>query len=217
VQSPHLKIIADAAKRNLAPMGLTRKGRSRVWLDDRGWYVTVVEFQPSGFSKGSYLNVGAHFLWSWSGSTSFDLGYRVNGFVTFAGNENFATEIERLAVAAVKEVERLRTVLVSPTVVAKIIPSNPNASSWASYHQAVSLALSGDADASAKLFGALAQPAREYYATESHKAYEVDRAAKCELLRRKIQDPTAFRHAIVELIGVQRKSLHLNERTDVGI
>jgi len=54
----HSKIIADAAKRNLAPIGLTRKGRSRVWLDDRGWYVTVVEFQPSGFSKGSYLNVG---------------------------------------------------------------------------------------------------------------------------------------------------------------
>jgi hypothetical protein len=134
----HSKIVADAAKRNLSPIGLTRKGRSRVWLDDRGWYVTVVEFQPSGFSKGSYLNVGAHFLWSWSGHTSFDLGYRVNGFVTFAGNENFATEIEQLAVEAVKEVDRLRNVLVSPSVVAKVIPSNPNASSWACYHQAVS-------------------------------------------------------------------------------
>lgn len=217
MQFPHSKIIADAAKRNLAPIGLSRKGRSRVWLDDRGWYVTVVEFQPSGFSKGSYLNVGAHFLWSWSGSTSFDLGYRVNGFVMFAGNENFAAEIEQLAGAAVKEVERLRSVLVSPTVVAKVVPSNANATSWACYHQAVSLALSGDMDESGKLFRGLAKPALEYYATESQRAYEIDRAAKCELLWRKIEDPSAFRDAIIELIGVQRKSLHLNERTDLGL
>jgi hypothetical protein len=81
----------------------------------------------------------------------------------------------------------------------------------------VSLALSGDADASANLLSGLAKPAHEYYATESHKAYEVDRAAKCELLRGKIQDPTAFRDAIIELIGVQRKSLHLNERMDLGL
>jgi hypothetical protein len=213
----HSKIIADAAKRNLSPIGLTRKGRSRVWLDDRGWYVTVVEFQPSGFSKGSYLNVGAHFLWSWSGHTSFDLGYRVNGFVTFAGNKNFAAEIERLAVEAVKEVERLRNVLVSPSVVAKVVPPNPNASSWACFHQAVSLALSGETYESGKLFGGLAKPALESYATESHRAAEVDRASRCEALAGKLSDRSEFREAVIELIVVQRKSLHLNERTDVGL
>ena len=213
----HSKIIADAAKCNLAPLGLTRKGRSRVWLDDRGWYVTVVEFQPSGFSKGSYLNVGAHFLWCWSGGTSFDLGYRVNGFVTFAGNENFAAEIEQLACAAVKEVERLRSVLVSPSVVAKVVPSNPNASSWACFHQAVSLALSGETCESSKLFTGLAKPALEYYATESHRAYEIDRASRCEALAGKLSDRTAFRGAVIELIAAQRQSLHLNERTDLGL
>jgi hypothetical protein len=213
----HSKVIADAAKRNLSPIGLTRKGRSRVWLDDRGWYVTVVEFQPSGLSKGSYLNVGAHFLWSWSGHTSFDLGYRVNGFVAFAGNENFAAEIEQLAVEAVKEVERLRSVLVSPSVVAKVVPSNPHASSWASYHQAVSLALSGNVDESGKLFSGLAKPALEFCYNESGRSYEIERAAKCEALAGKLSDPRAFRASVIELIVAQRKALHLNERSEIGL
>src|SRR6202000_1719294 len=38
------------------PLGLERRGRSRTWIDDQRWYAIVVEFQPSGFSKGSYLN-----------------------------------------------------------------------------------------------------------------------------------------------------------------
>jgi hypothetical protein len=54
------QIIAAAARRALAPVGFWRKGRSRVWLSDHGFWLTVVEFQPSGFGKGSYLNVAAH-------------------------------------------------------------------------------------------------------------------------------------------------------------
>src|SRR5689334_1392764 len=59
----HNAEIAAAAKAVLAPMGFRRKGRSRIWLDDHGWWVGVVEFQPSGWSRGSYLNVAASYLW----------------------------------------------------------------------------------------------------------------------------------------------------------
>src|SRR5687767_12866016 len=59
----HSKIIAQAAKEVLAPLGFRRSGRSRLWLADHGYWLGVVEFQPSGFSKGSYLNVAAHWLW----------------------------------------------------------------------------------------------------------------------------------------------------------
>ena len=38
-------------------MGFWRKGRSRMWLADRDFWLGVVEFQPSGFRKGTYLNV----------------------------------------------------------------------------------------------------------------------------------------------------------------
>jgi len=217
VQSPHTKIIADAAKRNLSPIGLTRKGRSRIWLDDRGWYVTVVEFQPSGLSKGSYLNVGAHFLWVWSEGISFDFGYRLNGFVAFEANESFVAEIEQLAVAAAKEVERLRSVLVNTAIVAEIVPPNPHPTSWSTYHKAMSLALSSVTNEATALFTGLAKPAFEWCHTESGRSHEIERAAKCKVLARKLRDPVSFRAAIIELIAAHRKSLHLNERTDLGI
>jgi hypothetical protein len=69
----HNRDIAMAARSVLRPIGCVQKGRSRTWLDDRGWWVGVIEFQPSGWSKGSYLNVGACFLWSKTrASFSFD-------------------------------------------------------------------------------------------------------------------------------------------------
>ena len=34
---PHDRIIADAAKAALGPLGFRRKGRSRVWLADHAW------------------------------------------------------------------------------------------------------------------------------------------------------------------------------------
>ena len=40
---PHEKIIADTAKRILVPEGLFRKGSSRVWMEDHGFFVIQVE------------------------------------------------------------------------------------------------------------------------------------------------------------------------------
>lgn len=207
-------MIADAAKRNLAPMGLIRKGRSRIWLDDRGWYLTVVEFQPSGFSKGSYLNVGAHFLWSWSGSLSFDLSDRINGYIPFHSEDQFAPAIERLAVAAAAEVSRLRGLLVNPGAVPDAIPSGSQPSSWPSYHRAIAMALFGRASEAAVLFDGLAKPGLEYCSTDSHRAYEIERAEKCKALAADVGNPTAFRAAIFKLITAQRLALHLDAITD---
>ena len=60
----HNKIIMKAAREVLAPNGLLQKGQSRIWLDDNGWFFAVVEFQPSGWEKGTFLNVGMHYLWA---------------------------------------------------------------------------------------------------------------------------------------------------------
>jgi hypothetical protein len=62
-KADHNKILAAVARDGLGRMGLTRKGRSRTWLDDHGWWVIWVEFQPSSRSRGSYLNVGHQHLW----------------------------------------------------------------------------------------------------------------------------------------------------------
>jgi hypothetical protein len=141
MKEPHSKLIELAARRHLTPMGIQRRGRSRIWIDDRRWYVIVVEFQPSSFSKGSYLNVGAHFLWRASGQPSFDLGYRLHGFVAFESESQFAPEADRLAAAAAIEVERLRTQLVGVQAVTTLIPSE--AGGWPPYHRAIAFGLSG--------------------------------------------------------------------------
>ena len=57
-QNLHGRLIAAAAKRHLSPLGCRRKGQSRFWSADHGFYQIGIEFQPSGWSKGSYLNEG---------------------------------------------------------------------------------------------------------------------------------------------------------------
>ena len=84
----HNKIIRKAARTVLGPMGLIQKGQSRTWIDDNGWYFTVVEFQPSAYGKGSYLNVGIHFLWSKHDYLGYSIGGREDGFVEFDGDES---------------------------------------------------------------------------------------------------------------------------------
>ncbi|MFB8242681.1 hypothetical protein ACFC58_39730 [Kitasatospora purpeofusca] len=61
-RSPASRIITSVARACLEPLGLTRRGRSRLWVDDHGWWLGVVEFTPSR-TAGSGLNVGAMWLW----------------------------------------------------------------------------------------------------------------------------------------------------------
>lgn len=64
----HDKIINMAAKKVLNPHGLFRKGTSRTWLDDNGYFMIFVVFDASNWSQGSYLGVGIDFLWEkWEG------------------------------------------------------------------------------------------------------------------------------------------------------
>lgn len=62
--SDHNRIITRTAREHLAPAGFFQAGSSRVWLEDNGWFIVKAEFQPSGFSKCSTLNMGLHFLWA---------------------------------------------------------------------------------------------------------------------------------------------------------
>ena len=83
-----------------------QKGRSRVWRDDRGWWLGIVEFQPSGWTRGSYLNVGVNWLWTVKDWHSFDFGYRVDEtekgelFFEYENDEQFTPQARKLVVVA---------------------------------------------------------------------------------------------------------------------
>lgn len=105
----HNKLIKQAANLVLKPYGLFQKGSSRIWIDDNGWYLIVVEFQPSAWDKGSYLNVAIHYLWDEKDYLSFDYGHRVNSFVRFDGNETkFLSDMQSLAEIAMNKVMEYR-------------------------------------------------------------------------------------------------------------
>ena len=55
-QPDHSKIINKTAKKIFGVYGIKQKGQSRIWLDDNGWFTTVIEFQPFRGRQGTTLN-----------------------------------------------------------------------------------------------------------------------------------------------------------------
>ena len=111
----HNKIINMAARKILAPEGLFRVGSSRTWIDDNGYFVIQVEFQPSSYDRGSYLNVGISFLWEASeglnDTLAFNIGYRVDkaGYTSYRGNDvAYEKKMEQIAEAALEKVREYR-------------------------------------------------------------------------------------------------------------
>ena len=155
---PHDKIIADAAKRALGPLGFHRKGRSRTWLADRGWWLAIVEFQPSAWSKGSYLNVGAHWLWSEVGPLSFDFGGRLQEHVEYQSDAQFAAAAVELAHRAAAEARRLTEMFPSLEATADILVAQQEAAGeqggggWMTYNAGVAAGLVARAGAASEMF-----------------------------------------------------------------
>jgi hypothetical protein len=113
---------------------MKRRGRSRLWLKDNSWWLSLVEFQPSGWSKGSYLNVAAMWLWHPKDHFVFDECARVGGFVEFADAESFSTgagELGRLAASETsKNLRRFSSVAQVAAHLAAAAAGNP----WHHYH-----------------------------------------------------------------------------------
>lgn len=110
----HNKIINKAASEVLKPMGLFRKGQSRIWIDDNDWFLIIVEFQPSNWDKGSYLNVAVNYLWSRKEYLSFDYGYRESAFVKCGNDEKLfyvgTCALAEKAAEKVKEYRKFRDI-----------------------------------------------------------------------------------------------------------
>lgn len=147
----HNAVIAAEARRVLKPQGLVQRGKSRVWIEDHGWWTIQVEFQPSAWSKGSYLNVGINWLLYEGGTGVFHIGYRVNvAFIDAAESRNFQDDAHTLALRAKEEVERLRSQFSTLDAAASYYRHSGCRSSWDHYYHGVLLALGGDI-ASAKV------------------------------------------------------------------
>ena len=202
----HGRIIAAVAKSALVPIGFQRKGASRVWLADHGYWLDVVEFQPSGFSKGSYCNVAVHWLWGITPALTFDYGFhRVGAFAQFNDPDAFSQSVAMMASAAVQSVERHRATFVSLAATAAHLASlsAADAGDWDDFHAGIACGLIQDDEKAQRMFGRLS-------ARNDHNFDWVnERRSRVERLAVLLGDRVAFRSEVQALLEAQRNLFKL--------
>lgn len=145
MSTDHNAVITAQARHVLKPLGLVRKGKSRVWIDDHGWWTIQVQFQPSSWSKGSYLNVGINWLLYEGNVGTFHIGSRVDvPFIEATESETYERDAHGLALRAKDEVEKLRTQFSTVDDVASYYRISGRSRAWDDYYFAVVLAITGD-------------------------------------------------------------------------
>ncbi|MER9254692.1 DUF4304 domain-containing protein [Mesorhizobium sp. M0598] len=188
----HGRIIASQAKIVLQPAGFQRKGKSRIWIADRGFWLSVVEFQPSSWSKGTYLNVAVHWLWgSLPETVTFDRPQRIGQFVPFESPAQFLLAVDQMAKKAVEIDQVHRSMFPSVQATATILVNElqPGAyGEWAAFHAGVAAGLAGDFESARRLF-------------ESVRRHAVSQA---QALLAYIDDPVEFRSHVKGIIEAER-------------
>jgi hypothetical protein len=152
-EADHGRILAAAARDALTPLGFWRKSRSRIWLADRGLWLAVVEFQPSSFKKGSYLNVAAHWFWSAMPDVlSFNyIVKRSKPWIEFKDAEQFAPLAGHLAHQAADESRQLQARFADSRSTAAMLAAEHAAladagrgGGWPAFDAAVAAGIDGD-------------------------------------------------------------------------
>lgn len=153
-KNEHGKLITAAAKAALLPLGCIRKGQSRVWYSDQRFWAIVIEFQPSGWSKGSYLNISRKYLWRLGpGSTG---SYRPVDFIPFESLEQFTPLIANMANVAAREVIDIAERLKRPENIHTDFLTEPLRDGWPVYDATISSWLMGDFELTTKLLRRMA-------------------------------------------------------------
>jgi hypothetical protein len=139
----------------LSPIGCVRRGRSRLWLDDHGWWVGIVEFQPSSWTKGSYLNVATSWLWHEENPLAFSECWGERPFYEYESDAQFAAAMRTLAAQARDEILRMRDRFASLEYVASYLGTKNSGNIWCDYHAAIAFGLLGNTRMSAERFDAV--------------------------------------------------------------
>ena len=192
----HNDLLAIAAKQVLGPLGLRRRGKSRLWIDDHGLWLLVVEFQPSGWSKGSYLNVSASWLWTGTDHLAFDVFKRVGGFASYEVGQDFSPLANQLAELAKLEIIEQRERFKSLHHILHHLESE-DATSWTLYSLGIVHGWLGHQTQADQAFQRLASRPAEH-------GWQRDLKARAEALANLVGDQAAFQAAIRETVTSAR-------------
>jgi hypothetical protein len=199
----HGRLIAAAAKAALLPLGCKRKGQSRLWHSDQRFWVISVEFEPSGWAKGSYLKVGVTWLWRKPEFGGMDLASRIADFAPFKSREQFAPRIKKMADLAARRVLELRSEFRSLRDIHRWMMQHATSDGWPIYNAAITAALVGDIAGARQLFERM-----DRWPTFSYdwQLRMKDDGAKLAAL---LPTPDRFRSAILDRIEEKRSLIGL--------
>jgi hypothetical protein len=194
----HGQLIAAAAKAALLPLGCVRKGQSRVWYSDQRYWLIAVEFQPSGWSKGSYLNIFVD--WLWNVTSGYSINYRP--FIPpFVNADQFTPRIaaELAAQIAAVEVLKLRKRFESFKNIHEHLIKQARRDGRHVYNAAIASGLIEDLPSAHVFF-------EEMAATETHGSDWQEKLKRdSATLAAVVDEPAAFRATILDLIGQRRQ------------
>ncbi|MFF4035731.1 hypothetical protein ACFYZ2_39350 [Streptomyces sviceus] len=143
--SPASRLITAAARERLRPLGLRHQGRSRIWIDDHGWWIGIVEFPSPRWSQGSGLTVGAMWLWWDVGHLAFDFAEQVRPTEDFRNEAQFTSVATALAQEAEQRVKDIRARFVDLGTTAEALMGRPSRPGylWEDFNAGVAAALVG--------------------------------------------------------------------------
>ena len=223
-------MIVAAAQAELRPLGLRRYRRTRLWVEDRGWWLLFVEFERAG--SGTRLGVGAKWLWDGPAAFSYDLGGPLfwredtgdfaterpdDGHVWVQSirhlrDDQFTADLARITGIARQRVVQLRQEIGSPADVARMLSapqSRVGATSWwHAFHAGAAAGLSGDADLARRQFDRI-RPGRLAV------GWELDLGRRAAALSTLADDPPALYRQLRADIGATRAKLGLPD-TPIG-
>ena len=152
-RSPVVRIITSAAGESLKPLGLAQRGQSRVWIDDHGWWLGVVEFAPLR-TAGSSLHIGAMWLWHDVDHLAFHVDAAQTGHELFRSDDQFMPLALELARQAAVEVTALRERLSALPDIARYLTTRPMRRGflWDGFDAGIAAALAGEADTARDCF-----------------------------------------------------------------
>jgi len=148
VISPASRLITAAVRERLRPLGLRQQGRSRIWIDDHGWWITIVEFPSPRWRQGSGLTVGAMWLWQDLGHLAFDFAERVRTTEDFRNEGQFTAVAAALAREAEQRIEDFRIRFADLNSTATTLIERPSRTGylWEDFDAGVAAALTGQAE-----------------------------------------------------------------------
>jgi hypothetical protein len=198
------KIIGKVAREIFKPYGIKQKGKSRLFIDDNGWFMIIIEFQPS-YSKGTYLNIGINFNWRLDSDFSFDIGYREHSWIEFKEEKQFSENIIQLCKISLDKILKYRSdmqnIKNAETIILKY-EFHAN-TFWGNYHRGIISGLNGNINNLNEYFNKLL--AEDYVKDElENKVKELQKIANDNI--------TGFTKAVTDIIKETRKLKKLEEK-----